>query len=67
MAEVRNGAEAVATAVSGMGNALDRVADAQRQVVGIVEEQGDVVGAAQASLTAAAHDVTNTAREARRT
>jgi len=67
VAEVRHGAEAVASAVSGMGSALDRVADAQRQVVGIVEEQGDVVGAAQASLTAAAQDVTLTAREARRT
>jgi methyl-accepting chemotaxis protein len=65
VADVRSGAEAVSTAVSGMGAALDRVVDAQRQVVDIVEEQAGVVGTAQASLTAAAAQVTDTAREAR--
>jgi methyl-accepting chemotaxis protein len=65
VADVRSGADAVATAVSNMGTTLDRVADAQRQVVDIVEEQGEVVGSAEESLTAAAAEVANTAREAR--
>jgi len=65
VADVHSGAEAVAVAVSGMGEVLDRVAEAQRQVAGIVDEQGDVVGAAQTSLAAAAAEVAGSAREAR--
>jgi methyl-accepting chemotaxis protein len=64
VADVRTGAEAVSTAVAGMDTALDRVAGAQRQVVEIVAEQGDVVGSAQASLAAAAAEVANAARDA---
>jgi methyl-accepting chemotaxis protein len=66
VADVRSGAEAVAGAVAGMGTVLDRVADAQRQVVGIVDEQGDVVGSAEQSLAAAAAEVAHAARDARR-
>ena len=66
VAEVQAGAEAVVGAVSGIGTILDRVVGAQRQVREIVEGQAQLVGAAQASLAAAAEKVAGAADEARR-
>jgi methyl-accepting chemotaxis protein len=66
VAEVQTGAEAVVSAVTGIGAILDRVVGAQRQVRDIVEGQAELVGAAQTSLAAAAQKVAGAADEARR-
>ncbi len=66
VAEVRSGAAAAVDAVGGISTVLNRVAQAQAQVKEIVQDQAELVGAAQISLAAAAEQVADTANRARR-